>query len=155
MNRVRRSENTVAMFPILDGVNPPVPHLLFKLLESMDWTVQVVLDVGAQILELTNLQFAQQWLEMIPSMQRKEAAIYFDEEDNMCVVDKRGFIEQLHVSPYFEKLDVCLVYMDEAHTRGTDLKLPESYRAAVTLGPLLTKDKLVQGMYGGLINENF
>jgi hypothetical protein len=44
-------------------------------------------------------------------------------------------------------MDQCLVYLDEAHTRGTDLKMPENYRAIVTLGPDLTKDRLVQGTF--------
>ena len=43
-------------------------------------------------------------------------------------------------------MDQCLVYFDEAYTRGTDLKLSTKYRAAVILGPNLTKDRLVQGM---------
>jgi hypothetical protein len=47
-------------------------------------------------------------------------------------------------SPYANRLDQCLVYLDEAHTRGTDLRLPDG-QAVVTLGPKLTKDKLVQG----------
>jgi hypothetical protein len=50
------------------------------------------------------------------------------------------------VSPFAEQLDQCLVFLDEAHTRGTDLKLPTYYRAVVTLGTALTKDRLVQGM---------
>ena len=43
-------------------------------------------------------------------------------------------------------MDRCVVYLDEIHTRGTDLRLPKDARAAVTLGPKLNKDKLVQGM---------
>jgi hypothetical protein len=54
-------------------------------------------------------------------------------------------VEHLQTSPYADQLDVCLVFLDEAHTRGTDLKLPDNYRAAVTLGANLTKDRLVQG----------
>jgi hypothetical protein len=54
-------------------------------------------------------------------------------------------VEALHVSSFATRLDVCLVFLDEAHTRGIDLKLPRDYRAAVTLGPGLCKDKLVQG----------
>ena len=38
-----------------------------------------------------------------------------------------------------------VVYLDDAHTRGTDLELPQGMRAAVTLGPKVTKDRLVQG----------
>ena len=43
-----------------------------------------------------------------------------------------------------KQLDVCIVYLDESHTRGTDLKLPRNYRAVVTLGAQLTKDRLTQ-----------
>jgi hypothetical protein len=38
-----------------------------------------------------------------------------------------------------------LVYLDEAHTRGTDLPFPLGSRAMVTLGPKLVKGKLAQG----------
>lgn len=38
-----------------------------------------------------------------------------------------------------------VLHRDEAHTRGTDLKMPSNYRAIVTLGPDLTKDRLAQG----------
>ena len=41
-------------------------------------------------------------------------------------------------------MDACLVLLDEAHTRGTDLRLPQTYRPLVILGPHLTKYRLVQ-----------
>jgi hypothetical protein len=56
--------------------------------------------------------------------------------------------EPLDVSPFAKQMDQCLVYLDESHTRGTNLKLPADYRAIVTLGPGLTKDPLVQGQCG-------
>ena len=37
-----------------------------------------------------------------------------------------------------------LIYLDEAHTRGIDLPIPVNTHAAVTLGPRLVKDRLVQ-----------
>jgi hypothetical protein len=43
-------------------------------------------------------------------------------------------------------MDRCLVYLDEAHTRGTDLKLPLDARGALTLALHQTKDHTVQGM---------
>ncbi|KAI1500635.1 hypothetical protein F5X99DRAFT_429300 [Biscogniauxia marginata] len=106
--------------------------------------VQVILDVGAQILEMTNLQLAEAWLERIPQDHNKEAVIFFDDNDDICVLNRQGCIEKLQISPYYQQLDLCLVFLDEAHTRGTDLKLPKDYRAAVTLGAGLTKDRLVQ-----------
>jgi hypothetical protein len=38
-----------------------------------------------------------------------------------------------------------LVYLDDSHTRGTDLKIPKGTVAAVTLGKGVNKDKLMQG----------
>jgi hypothetical protein len=74
-----------------------------------------------------------------------QAVVFFDDEE-LSVLDRAGRIEPLQTSPFAKQLDVCLVYLDEAHTRGTDLKLPRNYRAAVTLGQGLVKDKLTQGM---------
>ena len=107
--------------------------------------INVILDVGAQILELKNLQVAEKWLQMLPLDLNQDAVVFFDDDDEICVIDRKGIVERLQTSPYAEQLDRCLVFLDQAHTRGTDLKLPDHYRAAVTLGPDLTKDRLVQG----------
>ncbi|KAL0572352.1 hypothetical protein V5O48_009608, partial [Marasmius crinis-equi] len=104
--------------------------------------VRVLLDVGAQILEMTNVQVVQYWLSKRPDI---EAAVYFDENDELTVMSQDGTTEFLALSSYHQHLDNCLVYLDDAHTRGTDLKLPVSWRACVTLGPKVTKDRLAQG----------
>lgn len=74
-----------------------------------------------------------------------QAAVFIDSDDHICVIDRKGYIKMLHVSPFATHLDRCVVFLDEAHTRGTDLVLPHYYRAAVTLSANLTKDRLVQG----------
>lgn len=104
--------------------------------------VQVILDVGAQVLELDNLEMAKTWLRL--HNDSKEAVIFIDRNDEICVVDRGGCVGRLLASSYQSRLDACLVFLDEAHTRGIDLVLPLEYRAAVTLGPRLTKDRLVQ-----------
>src|SRR5690606_31984791 len=73
-----------------------------------------------------------------------QACVFFNEKSNLLVLSRDGSIELLMVSPFSNQLDKCLVYLDEVHTRGVDLRLPTTYRAAVTLGPSLTKDRLVQ-----------
>ncbi|KAF5380233.1 hypothetical protein D9757_008208 [Collybiopsis confluens] len=73
------------------------------------------------------------------------AAIFFNDKDEMMVVSQDGAEEVLLSSPFKGQVDRCLVYLDDAHTRGTDLKLPINSRAAVTLGPKVTKDRLIQG----------
>ncbi|KAM0714645.1 hypothetical protein Q7P37_009943 [Cladosporium fusiforme] len=104
--------------------------------------VQVILDVGAQILELSNIEVAASWLEL--SASSKEAVVFVNDKDEICVTDREGRIDLLHTSSYASRLDSCLVFLDESHTRGIDLKLPVHYRAAVTLGANITKDRLVQ-----------
>ncbi|KAI9432130.1 hypothetical protein H4582DRAFT_2062144 [Lactarius indigo] len=104
--------------------------------------IRVLLDVGAQMLELQNEDLVRHWLSLMPHI---SAAIYFNESDHLTVLTQDGTIEPLISSPFNRQLDKCVVYLDDAHTRGTDLKLPRETRAAVTLGPKVTKDRLLQG----------
>jgi hypothetical protein len=110
---------------------------------SKDPEIRVLLDVGAQMLELRNEELARHWLSV---RQDVSAAIFLDDSDHLTVVTPDGSLEPLISSPFNRQLDKCVVYLDEAHTRGTDLKLPQGMRAAVTLGPKVTKDRLVQGI---------
>ncbi|KAI5999357.1 hypothetical protein F5J12DRAFT_276044 [Pisolithus orientalis] len=105
--------------------------------------IRVILDVGAQVLELQNSEFVALWLELKPDAL---AAIYFDDDDDLTVLSRDGTTQSLLESPYASRLDECVVYLDDAHTRGTDVKFPIGFRAAVTLGPKVTKDRLIQGM---------
>jgi len=105
---------------------------------------KVLLDVGAQVLELRNDEVAKKWLNLA-QQHSAQAAVYFNDNDELTVLTRDGNTEPLMVSAFAESLGNRLIYLDEAHTRGTDLKLPVGSRAAVTLGPNLTKDRLVQG----------
>jgi hypothetical protein len=113
-------------------------------LVNRDPEIRVLLDVGAQMLELRNEELARHWLSL---RQDVSVAIFFNDSDHLTVVAQDGTIEPFISSSFNRQLDKCLVYLDEAHTRGTDLKLPNGMRAAVTLGPKVTKDRLVQGKY--------
>ena len=104
--------------------------------------IRVLLDVGSQILDLSNHQVATAWLEI---SRDTAGAIYFNEYDELMVLTRNGTIMPMLSSPLCQKLERCVVYLDHAHTRGTDIKLPIGSRAAVTLGPKVTKDALVQG----------
>ena len=106
--------------------------------------IRVLLDVGAQILNSSNDEVARTWLDIVHDA---AAAIYFSEKDKLMMLTRNGTIQPMSSSPLSQQLDHCVVYLDHAHTRGTDLKLPIGSRAAVTLGPKLTKDSLVQGSF--------
>lgn len=105
---------------------------------------RVLIDVGAQILEAGNQSVAQKWLSMTPEGD-VEAAIFFNDSDEVMVIDREGHVDTLLSSSFRQRMGACLVFLDQQHSRGIDLKLPPTTRAAITLGPRLTKDRLVQG----------
>ncbi|KAF8260955.1 hypothetical protein EI94DRAFT_1609035 [Lactarius quietus] len=111
-------------------------------LVKKDPEIRVLLDVGAQMLELQNEDLARHWLSLRPDVL---AAVFFNDSDHLTVLTQSGSLEPLVSSPLNRQLEKCVVYLDDAHTRGTDLKLPTGTRAAVTLGPKVTKDRLMQG----------
>ena len=126
-------ESNTTGLGLLDKVVTQYPHIM------------VLLDIGAQVLELLNVDVAREWLnrDNHPSV---EAAIYCDpNNDEFYVLTRDGHVEPFESSLYRTQLNKALVYLDEARTRGTDFKFPVGTRAAVTLGPKLNKDKLVQG----------
>ncbi|KAI9728103.1 MAG: hypothetical protein M1834_007819 [Cirrosporium novae-zelandiae] len=138
-----KPENTVQTILQASGAESSNAELLLRTVIMSDPPVRVILDVGAQVLELQNDEVARTWLQHV-SAQDAQAAIFFDNNNELSVMNREGVIETLMVFSFAKQLDQCLVFLDEAHTRGTDLKLPNYYRAAVTLGPHLTKDRLLQ-----------
>lgn len=109
-----RPENTVEMMSPARRGSSDAQHLL-DAVGGFDPPVQVILDVGAQILELNNEQVAIAWLKA--SATAKEAAIFVNDSDDLCVVDRSGRIDLLQTSSFASRLDVCLVFLDECHTR--------------------------------------
>ncbi|KAF8434504.1 hypothetical protein L210DRAFT_3649011 [Boletus edulis BED1] len=117
-----RSENSSYMV-IHDRDKLRSTDALLRMVAEQQPEIRVLLDVGSQILDLSNRDVASAWLDISADI---IGAIYFNEHDELM-------------------LDRCVVYLDHAHTRGTDIKFPIGSRAAVTLGPKVTKDALVQG----------
>jgi len=103
--------------------------------------VRILIDAGAQILEHSNKGFAKAWLD---ADLEAAAAVYFDDDHRVWALYRTGKCIPLVASPFVDDLDRCVVYLDESHCRGTDIKFPSNARAALTLGQHLTKDTLVQ-----------
>lgn len=114
-----------------------------------DKKIRVLIDAGAYILEMSNEDLVKTWMDIDTQPQ---AAVYFG-ADNRVWVRYRGTKARvpLLATPLVDHLDDCLVYLDEAHTRGIDLKLPENARGALTLALGQTKDHTVQGEWQHLI----
>ena len=115
---------------------------LLKLVSDRTPRIDVLIDVGAQVLEMTNVQVAKEWLRHVSDA---KAAVYFSDSDEAMVLDRNGIVCPLRTSAYCNRLENVLIYLDEVHTRGIDLPIPGDAHAAVTLGPRLVKDRLVQG----------
>ncbi|KAG8957905.1 hypothetical protein FRC03_009696 [Tulasnella sp. 419] len=131
-------------YPIPQNGEQNSEQVLLSLVVKQKPEVRVLLDVGAQILKFSNEEVAAEWLKLNTNPQVL-AAVFFGPNDEPYVRTRNGVVEELISSPFRQQLDKCLLYLDDAHTRGTDFKLPSGTRAAVTLGPKVTKDRLVQG----------
>ncbi|KAI1370598.1 hypothetical protein F4677DRAFT_437927 [Hypoxylon crocopeplum] len=105
--------------------------------------IRVLIDAGAYILEMDNETLAVTWLSIDHGA---KAAVYFG-NDNRAWVHYRG--EKVDVpllaTPFADNLNDCLVYIDQAHTRGVDFKLPGEAHGALTLALKQTKDYTMQG----------
>ena len=104
--------------------------------------INVILDVGALFIDGTNRDTAIKWLNL-SNKNQIDYAVYFD-SDAIVVCDRQYHHYRFETSPASERLDHCVFYIDEIHTRGTDFKFPNGFKAAVTLGNGLTKDRFVQ-----------
>ncbi|KAF4125447.1 Protein of unknown function (DUF3645) [Geosmithia morbida] len=91
-------------------------RLIHALVKSQ---TRILIDAGAYILEKDNEAFVQAWLL---AEKERPAAVFFGASDNR----------------------ECLIYFDEAHTRGVDLLLPPDACGALTLALGQTKDHTVQ-----------
>ncbi|KAK3366770.1 hypothetical protein B0T24DRAFT_368004 [Lasiosphaeria ovina] len=122
---------------------PPPANEILHHVARFKPKIRAILDAGAQIVGLGNGQAARCWLELVPDEDIR-AAIFFNAAEDLCVVERDGTTEPFLTSSYVTNTAAYIVFLDQAHTRGTDLRLPNHYRAAVTLGPGLTKDRLMQ-----------
>ena len=75
--------------------------------------IRVLLDVGAQMLDLRSRELAKAWLAISTKV---SAAIYFNEDDDLTVLTRDGNTHLFISSPFAQQLDQCIVYLDDAHT---------------------------------------
>jgi hypothetical protein len=138
-NILRANENhTEAVLNL--GAGPPTS------LEVLDKVIvcgaKVLLDPGAIMRDATNREVVNEWLRRDESA---EGVLSF-EDNRKRIIDRHGRCLELLQSPLRDRLAHCRVYLDDSHTRGTDIKLPRPMHAACTLGPALCKDKLTQAL---------
>ncbi|KIK96168.1 hypothetical protein PAXRUDRAFT_10988 [Paxillus rubicundulus Ve08.2h10] len=108
-------ENNTFMLTAHDNGERRSTHGFLKMVVAQKPEVRVLLDVGAQMLELQNLELAEAWLKLSPDTL---AASYSDEDGELAVVTRGGTTQLLLSLPFAQQLDHCVVYLDGAHTRA-------------------------------------
>ncbi|EGZ11143.1 hypothetical protein PHYSODRAFT_520653 [Phytophthora sojae] len=111
----------------------------------MEKHVQALIDTGALLAGVANHDAAE-FLLLQPDFEFQGVTYYDSREAFNCwvVVEKhRRLVTPLKSASMHEK--ETFVIFDEARSRGSDMKLPHEASALLTLGPKLTKDKLMQG----------
>eukprot|EP01114_Cavostelium_apophysatum_P014761 TRINITY_DN3907_c0_g1_i1.p1 TRINITY_DN3907_c0_g1~~TRINITY_DN3907_c0_g1_i1.p1 ORF type:complete len:3214 (-),score=676.59 TRINITY_DN3907_c0_g1_i1:917-10525(-) len=116
------------------GVTPK--KILKKMCENADWNVLV--DCGALIEGMTNREVVVEVMKLQP---KYSAGIFYDEEGHIVIMERNGTVEALSNRPLAKDY---FTYLDDIHTRGTDLPFSVSSHAIVTVGAGVTKDKLMQ-----------
>ncbi|KAK3689059.1 hypothetical protein B0T22DRAFT_513134 [Podospora appendiculata] len=118
LNCLLREENTVLELGAgsLEQLCALTTDMVLDAVTGSSQNMRVILDVGAQIIEHSNIQVARIWLNSSANADSNvDAVIFFNDQDELSVLTRNG-------------TDRCL--------------LPDSYRAAVILGPGITKDTL-------------
>ncbi|CAF3595516.1 unnamed protein product [Rotaria sp. Silwood1] len=138
VNNLLQPENENYQFLLINETSENILNQIVNYKE----TINVILDVGALFIDGTNRDIAIKWLNL-SDKNKIDYVVYFD-SDSIVVYDRQYHDYPFVTSPASERLDRCIFYLDEIHTRGTDLKFPRGFKAAVTLGNGLTKDRFVQ-----------
>ncbi|CAF4664694.1 unnamed protein product [Rotaria sp. Silwood2] len=103
----------------------------------------VLIDAGAIIIEMSNFDVCKYLIKKIDK--RFDGIVYFSDKNNKIMVILRNE-EYFPLSTCHIDNKKLFVYLDEVHTRGTDLKLPLTAHGIVTLGKNMNKDKLMQAV---------
>lgn len=90
-------------------------ELLLQMVIRSEPPVCIILNVGAQVSEWNNEEVTRKWLSHVLESE-VQAAVFFDDHNDLLVLSCDGTMELLRVSPFVKQMDLCLVYLNKAHT---------------------------------------
>ena len=79
-----------------------------------DPKIRMIIDIGAQLIGLANAEIIKVWLE---HAHQAEAGMFLDPDGNLMVMDRCSKIELLSRSSFRMRMDMCVLFLDEANTR--------------------------------------
>jgi hypothetical protein len=123
--RIRDSANAIYELPASSddprqGVKEMIEFMIAK-----EKLTKVLIDVGALIVGVTNQDVIETWMSLDSST---VGGVFFDNGDELMVRHRDGRVERLIGSLFNQQLENCVIYIDEAHTRGTDIAFPCDFR---------------------------
>jgi hypothetical protein len=139
-NLLREENNHYKRLVNDNTANELLEKVLTKNSKENDFIIDVVLDAGALVLQMSNRSFVESWLRCRPDM---EAGAFF-QGSSIFTLTQDGMLLKFDESPYCDDMSGCLLYLDDIHTRGSDFRLPLNTRAVLTLGKGMQKDKCMQ-----------
>ena len=117
LDLVLRQENLrYNSLPVHDRNDVAVGKMI-EFITKADPSVRVLIDVGAQAVGIENEEVIRTWLRYVDNV---EAGIYFDTDDNLMVMARSNKKELLAVSSFNMRIDQCVVFLDEVHTRVSE-----------------------------------
>ena len=127
-------------------VNSTIPAWKLLLELAIGDSADAIIDTGALLAGCTNIEAAE-YLVGHPSFGKK-GVVYFDIGDSetdgqWMVMDRDKMSVEKSQASISEKN--AFVIFDDARTRGADMQMKSDAWAYLTIGPRLTKTKLVQG----------
>lgn len=107
---------------------------------AVDQKASALIDAGAL---LAGVDLAEVGRTLLATDKTQSAVVFYDRPTSAWVLlDNQGCQWPLKLSPVQER-DAFVIF-DEQHCRGSDMRLKPDARAVLTLGPHMTKDKLMQ-----------
>ena len=102
----------------------------------------ILIDSGALLTGITNLKVAEYLLNHLGD--KFQGCVFFDDSTAQIKVLLRNYNSSIpYVNCHLSK-EQLFTYLDDQHTRGTDLKFPLTANGIVTIGKDMNKDKLMQ-----------
>ncbi|GJC90052.1 hypothetical protein ColLi_12890 [Colletotrichum liriopes] len=81
MEYLLQDENSVALMPKRNAAHRSDAEALLEMVTRLKPPIRVILDVGAKVLELDNVEVAERWLEIMDDDQDTQAVIFCDGND--------------------------------------------------------------------------
>lgn len=115
----------------------------YLLLLATELKIHALIDTGALLTGVSNAEAAD-FLLSLPNFSFRGVVYFHLSKKSWMVKNNKGQEWALHASP-IKPVD-CFTIFDESRCRGADIVLKFNAIGLVTLGPRMTKDKLMQGI---------